>query len=284
MSWQLEVAPDEASQSLERFIAARLDLHRLIVRRWILDGWVTVDGTPGKASRFVCPRQRIVVTRPPLRPHEALPQDLALPIRFQDDHVIVVAKPAGMATHPGPGWWRGSCVNGLLHAVKDWPGIGGVAGPGVVHRLDRDTTGLLVFAKSELAHQALLLAAKEHRLERRYLAWVEGQLTGEGTIDLPLGRDAQEPQRVVVRADGKRAVTHWRSLEIQGDRSRLELTLETGRNHQIRVHLAHLGHPVLGDAVYGRAGTVMALHAFQLAFVHPISGEPLQFEEPPPWA
>lgn len=280
---EFHVAPDTPPQSLETYVAHLLgNVDRLTVRNWTQQGLVLVDGQPGKASRYVRPGQVITVAVPPPRPHEAVPEALPLPIRYADEHLLVVAKPAGMATHPGPGWWRGSCVNALLHAVTDWPGVGGVAGPGIVHRLDRDTSGLLVFAKTDQAHQVLLAVAKERRWQRHYLAWVEGRLAGQGSIDLPLGRDDEDRQRVCVRADGKPALTHWRALQAGDDRSLLSLQLETGRNHQIRVHLSAIGHPVCGDPVYGRAHGGMALHAVHLAFAHPITGEALTFTEPVP--
>lgn len=278
------VPDDVAPQSLETFVAAQVGVDRLEVRQWVQAGRVLVDGLPGKASRYVKPGQAIDVDPPPPRPHEAVPQDLPLPIRHQDDHLVVVAKPAGMATHPGPGWWKGSCVNALLHHVAVWPGVGGVAGPGIVHRLDRDTSGLLIFAKTDATHQALLAAVKARLVDREYLAWVEGSIAGEGTIEAPLDRDPLAPQRVMVRQGGKPAVTHYRVLASGPDRSLLRLTLETGRNHQIRVHMAHLGHPVVGDPVYGAGGAFMALHAWRLAFAHPLTGEPLALIEPPPAA
>jgi 23S rRNA pseudouridine1911/1915/1917 synthase len=286
MTQTYTVPPDVTPQALETFVAAQLGVDRLEVRKWVQAGLVTVDGAPGKASRYVQPGQVIEASPPPPKVHEAEPQDLPLPIRYQDAHLVVVAKPAGMATHPGPGWWKGSCVNALLHAVPAWPGVGGVAGPGIVHRLDRDTSGLLVFAKTDAAHQALLKAVKERDFDREYLAWVEGRLEGEGTIDAPLERNPDDPQKVMVRPDGKSAVTHWRAIESGDARSLLAVKLETGRNHQIRVHMAHIGHPVVGDPVYGHGGALMALHAWRLAFEHPLTGDRLAFEEPAPerWA
>ncbi|MBC7542042.1 MAG: RluA family pseudouridine synthase [Candidatus Sericytochromatia bacterium] len=277
------VAPDTIPQSLETYVASQMPgTDRLDVRQWVKDGRVMVDGQPGKASRYVTVGQQIAVTPPPPRLHEAVPQALDLPIRFQDEALIVVSKPTGMATHPGPGWWKGSCVNALLHAISDWPGVGGVAGPGIVHRLDRDTTGLLIFAKTDRAHQALLTAMRERQIERQYVAWVVGHLEEAGMIDAPLARDPEDPQRVCVREDGKNAVTHWRTLRVETDRTLLALRLGTGRNHQIRVHMASRGNPVWGDPVYGTAEAFMALHAWQLRFPHPITGIEMAFEEPVP--
>ena len=276
--------------SLERYLAAELGLDYLEVRRWIKAGHVSVDGQPAKASRHLRPGQRIEVEPPPPRPHAAGAEALPLPIRYLDADLVVVAKPAGMASHPGPGWWRGSCVNALLHAIPDWPGIGGVAGPGIVHRLDRDTSGLLIFARSGAAHQGLLTAMRERRIARKYLAWVTGSLTGSGTLDAPLARDPADSRRMAVQPQGKPALTHYRAMLTGPERSLLLLQLETGRQHQIRVHLADIGHPVWGDQVYGTVegaqGSLMALHAGFLAFAHPISGERLSFTEPVPaaWA
>lgn len=282
---EFRVPPDVVPQALETFVASRLeDIDRLVVRDWAKQGRVLVDGLPGKSSRYVQPGQRIEVNPPPLTPHEAEPQDLKLPIRYEDAHLVVVAKPAGMATHPGPGWWKGSCVNALLYAIRDWPGISGVAGPGIVHRLDRDTTGLLIFAKSQRAHQALLDACRNQQVRREYLAWVEGRIAGLGNIDAPLGRDEVQSEKVVVRKDGKPAVTHWEAIAPADDRSLLRIRLETGRNHQIRAHMASIGHPVWGDPLYGNAGAFLALHAWKLAFEHPLTGESLEFTEPPPAA
>lgn len=280
---ELRVPDDAPPQALETFLAASFGVDRLEARAWVRAGHVEADGGRAKASRYVVPGERLRVTPPPPRPHEAEPQDLPLPIRYEDAHLVVVAKPAGMATHPGPGWWKGSCVNALLAAVPHWPGVGGVAGPGIVHRLDRDTSGLLIFAKTDAAHRKLLEAIAERRVERGYLAWVEGRPEpAEGVVDAPLGRDPESPQRVIARPDGKPARTRYRTLAAAEGRTLLALRLETGRNHQIRVHMASLGHPVWGDPVYGSGGPFMALHAGSLRFTHPVSGRPLALEEPPP--
>lgn len=281
-SLQWQVTPEEGQQPLEQFLAMKLEQDYLKLRKWIQAGHVTVDGLPGKARRWVLPGQKIEVFAPPPSPHAAQPQNLPLPIRYHDADLVVVAKPAGMASHPGPGWWRGSCVNALLYAIPDWPGVGGVAGPGIVHRLDRDTTGLLIFAKTDRAHRALLHASQNRLIERHYLAWVVGELTGQGRIDQPLARNPDEPQKMRLDPDGKAALTHYQALYSSPTGSLLQLKLETGRTHQIRVHLASLGHPVWGDPLYGCGGPFLALHAWQLGFQHPISGALLELVEPLP--
>ena len=255
------------------------------VRGWIRDGRVLVNGAPGKAGRFVRSGQVITVDLPPLQAHAAAAENLDLPLRYRDDHLVVVAKPAGMATHPSPGWWRGSCVNALLGAIAEWPGVGGVAGPGVVHRLDRDTTGLLVFALSDPAHRQLNDDFRTRQIARRYLAWVEGELSGESLLTGPLRWDpefASPDRRVHVHPEGRPARTRYRCLGSRNGRTLVELSLETGRTHQIRVHMANLGHPVIGDALYGQQGPALALHAYHLELVHPITGEPMVWMEPPP--
>jgi 23S rRNA pseudouridine1911/1915/1917 synthase len=277
--------PSEGTQpqSLEAVLSGWLAwVSRAQLKQWIKAGHITVDGHLEKPGAWLEAGQVIEISQPAPVPHAAEPQNLGLPIHYQDEHLVVISKPAGMATHPGPGWWKGSCINGLLYEVTDWPGIGGVAGPGIVHRLDVETTGLLIFAKTDQAHQGLLKAILEKRVEREYVAVVEGRLLGDGVIDAPLGRDSIDTARVCVRPDGKPAVTRWRSLETTPALSLLALRLETGRTHQIRVHLASSGHPVWGDARYGQKGPFLALHAKRLALKHPVTGEPLEWHLPPP--
>lgn len=287
MPLRFRAPASEPPMSLEAFVAARVeDVALPVLRDWIRAGHVRVDGEPGKAGRWLKPDQLVEVFPPPPDPHPAQPEDLPLPIRFEDEHLVVVAKPAGMATHPGPGWWSGSCINALLFAIRDWPGIGGVAGPGIVHRLDRDTSGLLVFAKTSTAHKRLVQAVSDRQFEREYLAWVEGRLEGEGTLTYPLARDPKETSRVIVTPTGKHAVTHYEVVRASDERSLVRLRLETGRTHQIRVHMQHIGHPIWGDAVYGTPREVMALHATRLAFTHPCADTRLEFVEPfpPTWS
>ncbi|MEB3186856.1 MAG: RluA family pseudouridine synthase [bacterium] len=275
-----------AAESLESYVTRCLaHPSHVEVRGWIRAGRVLVDGQPGKPGRYVRGGQAITVDLPPLRPHAARPEALPLPILHLDDQLVVVVKPAGMATHPSPGWWSGSCVNALLGAIADWPGVGGVAGPGVIHRLDRDTSGLLVFARSDEAHRLLNADLRARRIGRQYLAWVEGACEGERTLSAPLRWDPafEAPERRVhVHPDGREAITHVRPLVVTSERSLVELRLETGRTHQIRVHMAHAGHPVVGDVLYGTPGPTLALHARQLTLTHPMTGETLTWQAPPP--
>lgn len=278
-----KVPAEIISLSLERYLAEQLNINRIEIRRWIMDGHVTVDGLPYKPRRYIQGGQEIRVSPPPLKPHPAEAQQLPIDICYEDDHLIVVSKPGGMATHPSPNWWKGSCVNALLYAVKEWPGIGGVAGPGIVHRLDKDTSGLLIFAKSKIAQQVLLEDIKHYRINRDYLLWIEGCLNGQGTINKPLGRNPDNPYIEAVLPAGKVAITHYKMLLLRDNLTLLKVSLETGRTHQIRVHMADLGHPVWGDKLYGQEQSFMALHAWCLRFLHPITQMPLSFVEPVPF-
>lgn len=303
------IAPAD-DERLDAFVARIVpDLDRARAGEWIRAGRVEVVGrSPLKPSLWLRAGDRVRVRPLPPAAAEARPEPLSLPILYADQHLAVVVKPAGMATHPGPGWWSGSAVNALLHHIPHWRPIGGIATPGIVHRLDRDTSGLLLFANGAEAQQRLLADMQARRIERRYLALAQGELAGAGTIDRPLARDALRPDRMAVSADGKTAVTHWRALGSQSGATLLALALDTGRNHQIRVHLADLGHAVVGDPWYGaptapdRAApggppapddtapttsdpptVAMRLHAYYLAVPHPLTGHRLTFLSMPPW-
>lgn len=285
------VQADEANTRLDVYVTA-LDaaFSRAQVRRWIDEGLVLVNGSrPAKAGVRLRPGDRVEVWPPPPEPAEAEPQAIPLEILYEDAAIIVVNKPKGMVVHPAPGHAEGTLVNALLHHCPDLAGIGGVRRPGIVHRLDKETSGLMVVAKSEAAHRALVQALKERRVSRQYLAIVHGiPSVSAGTIDAPIGRHPRHRQKMaVLAAGGREAITHFRVLEAFERFSLLELSLATGRTHQIRVHLAHIGHPVAGDTRYGPRRPELfddgqALHAFRLRFAHPTTGEPLTFEAPPP--
>lgn len=221
-------------------------------------------------------------------------QDIALDIVFEDDHLLIVDKPAGLVVHPAAGNYDGTLVNALLHhCAGRLSGIGGVARPGIVHRIDKDTSGLLVVAKTDPAHEGLSAQFARHSIERRYKAIVSGVPTS-GTVDAPLARSPYDRKKVAIQPRGKRAVTHYRLLKPLKDAALVECQLETGRTHQVRVHMSSIGHPLLGDPVYGRVGhrhrvllkelnfARQALHAAVLGFVHPVTSETLQFESEMP--
>ena len=281
---------------LDRALAALIPtLSRERIKALISAGNVPQTRDP---SLKVQPGQHYTLTVPPPTPAHNVAQDIPLSIIFEDDHLLVIDKAAGLVVHPAAGNLDGTLVNALLHhCAGRLSGIGGVARPGIVHRIDKDTSGLLVVAKTDPAHEGLAKQFAEHSIERRYVGVVSSlpKLAG-GTVDAPLARSPYDRKKVaIVRADrGKRAVTHWTLVEALKDAALVECRLETGRTHQIRVHMASIGHPLVGDPVYGRTREShkallkdlgfarQALHAGILGFNHPISGEFLKFESPIP--
>lgn len=236
---------------------------------------------------------RIQVTIPETRPLELLPEPIPLDILYEDDHLLIVNKPAGLVVHPAPGNMTGTLVNAVLaHCGEELLGIGGVQRPGIVHRLDQYTTGAIVVAKTELAHHHLQSQMKAKTAYREYLGVVYGTpKSDEGTVDASLGRHPVDRKKQAVVAEergGRRAVTHWQVVERLGRFALLRYRLETGRTHQIRVHSTHMGHPIVGDPTYGRGRSVgvnlpgQALHAARLALVHPATGQEVVADAPPP--
>lgn len=286
---------------LDRALAELSDLSRSRLKALIVEGRVRIDGAAaGDPARKLRAGERIDLAVPPPVPAEPSAEEIPLDVVYEDEELIVINKPAGLVVHPAPGNRGGTLVNALLHHCQGrLSGIGGVARPGIVHRLDKDTSGLLVAAKTDRAHQGLARMFHDHDLERGYLAVVWGRpRLPRGTVDAPIGRSPQNRKKMAVaKQGGRRAVTHWRLLRPVGSRaSLLDCRLETGRTHQIRVHLAHIGHPVVGDPLYGgmitnRLGSApadlqatvkpwstQALHAYLLGFCHPVSGERCRFE------
>ena len=275
-------------------------LSRTQVQRLIQEGRATAASGPLTASHRVRAGEIIDLHVPPPRPSDLAAEPLALDILHEDDDLLVVDKPAGLVVHPAPGHASGTLVNALLFHCRSLSGIGGEARPGIVHRLDKDTSGLLLVAKHDRSHRHLAAQLKARKLQRRYQALVHGAMPAPaGTIDAPIGRHpVQRKKMAVVTRGGRVARTHYRVIEAWGVLSLLELTLETGRTHQIRVHLASLGHPVLGDATYGpgarrwpgqpaleqamRVFPRQALHAVQVRFQHPTHGDCMIFSSPVP--
>lgn len=289
LSFQVE--PSEAGQRIDRYLSEKLpDLTRSYLQKLIGEGFVLQKGKPVKNGTKTLAGEQIEVTVPEAEEPEILPEDIPLDILYEDADVILVNKPKDMVVHPAAGHYSGTLVNALMYHCRDGlSGINGVLRPGIVHRIDKDTTGVLVVCKNDKAHNALAEQLKEHTITRRYRAIVCGNLKeDEGTVDAPLGRHPQERKKMaIVRQGGRRAVTHYRVLERFGSYTYIECRLETGRTHQIRVHMASLGHPLLGDEVYGRTKSPFhlegqTLHAMVLGFQHPTTGEYMEFEAPLP--
>ncbi len=277
---------------MDVFLAERTGLTRTRVQDLISQGKATVGGRRGEKHQRLKAGEEVALELPPPQPAEPHPQDLGLRVVYQDRHLAVVSKPAGMVVHPAAGHHEGTLVNAALFALEDLSGVGGMHRPGIVHRLDRDTSGLLVLAKDDRAHLHLQEMVRARILKRFYLALVHGVPTSPlGTVEAPIGRDPRDRKKMAVTSRGGRpAVTHFRVLEDFETASLLEVELVTGRTHQIRVHMSYIGHPVVGDTTYGRKGRLerelglsrQFLHAYRLQFPHPVTGEPLEFEEPLP--
>ncbi|OIK14010.1 pseudouridine synthase [Bacillus sp. MUM 116] len=260
---------------------------RTQVQQWIKDGNVLVNGQVVKTNYKCAVNDVIEITIPDPESLDVIPEEMDLDIYYEDKDVLVVNKPRGMVVHPAPGHLTGTLVNGLMAHCKDLSGINGVLRPGIVHRIDKDTSGLLMVAKNDMAHESLVNQLVQKTVTRKYKAIVHGVIPHDfGTIDAPLGRDPKDRQSMTVVDDGKHAVTHFHVLERFKDYSFVECQLETGRTHQIRVHLKYIGYPLAGDPKYGPKKTLdidgQALHAGVLGFVHPRTQEYLEFEAPLP--
>lgn len=290
--------PDSEPARLDQAVAQLIGgLTRAAAQRLIEAGMVTVGGTPQKPSLKLRGGERILVTIPPPVPATPAPEAIPLTILYEDRDLVVVNKPAGMVVHPGAGTSGGTLVNALLAHCHDLSGVGGELRPGIVHRIDKDTSGVIVVAKHDASHQSLAHQFKEHTIKRIYLALVFGSpKTDKGRIESVIGRHPTDRKKMSGKArHGKHAVTHWQVLGRYGGVTLLKLRLETGRTHQIRVHLSEAGHPLLGDDTYGGGGRLagirdlqlrtliremgrQALHAKTLGFLHPTSGEYLEFD------
>ncbi|MEY3463713.1 MAG: hypothetical protein RLZZ468_1491 [Cyanobacteriota bacterium] len=285
--------PRPLPMRLDRWLVAqRPEQSRSRIQKFIDAGYVRVNGVTGRAKTPLRQGDTVELWMPPPEPLDYLrPEAIPLDVLFEDEHLIVLNKPAGLTVHPAPGNKDGTLVNGLLHHCPDLPGIGGELRPGIVHRLDKDTTGCIVVAKSQEALVKLQVQIQKRIASREYLAVVHGQPAADaGTIVGAIGRHPSDRKKYAVVSDGsgRHACTHWRVVERLGDHALLRFKLDTGRTHQIRVHCAHMNHPIVGDPTYSRARRLpvelpgQALHAVQLGLNHPVSGERLVCEAPLP--
>ncbi len=291
----LSVKEEEAGLRLDAYLADNSDLSRSAAARLIEDGLVLVNGEAKQKKYATRAGDEVEYELPECEECVAQPENIPLDIVYEDDYIIVINKPSGMVVHPAPGNYSGTLVNALLYHCKgSLSGIGGVIRPGIVHRIDKDTSGLLVVAKNDEAHLFLSEEMKTHSIVREYRALVSGGFSDdEGAVDLPIGRHPTDRKRMAVIRDGsgsaREALTHYRVLSRFGQVSYLSLELETGRTHQIRVHMSHIGHPLLGDPVYAKSKTRFeqlhpalfdgqALHAVRLTLTHPKTKERMTFE------
>ena len=281
----------EAGERIDKLVTESIEgTSRTAVQQWFKEGRVTVNGKVVKANYRPDAGDEVRVGIPEPEDLDIKAENIPLDIVYEDADLLVVNKPRGMVVHPAPGHTSGTLVNALMYHCKDLSGINGVLRPGIVHRIDKDTSGLLMVAKSDRAHASLSAQLKEHSITRKYIAVVHGRIEHlKGTVDAPIGRDPKDRKMFTVTdRNSKPAVTHFAVLEHIGDFTLLELALETGRTHQIRVHMKFIGHPLVGDPMYGREKDRsryidgQALHAAVLGFVHPVSGQYMEFSAPLP--
>ena len=286
----LQTSEEDRGARLDAFLARAMeDLTRSAATKAIEEGRVLVSGKVPSKSLKLTGNETIEFTPEEPAPIDAVPQDIPLDVVYEDDDVIVVNKPSGLVVHPAPGHPDGTLVNALLfHCGASLSGVGGALRPGIVHRIDRDTSGLIIAAKNDYAHQFLSAQLADHTLARTYECIVVGNLREDsGTVDAPIARDSRDRKRMAVVPGGRRAVTHWTVLARYPGYTHVQCRLETGRTHQIRVHMAYLGHPILGDTVYGAKKPVpgltgQCLHAVGLQFIHPRTKELVSLSCPLP--
>lgn len=288
-SYQIGIGEDE--ERLDKWLSAAIPtLSRSYIQKCIKDGQVSVNEKPVKAGYRLRVDDEVSFLIPEAAEPEIAAEDIAITVLYEDDDVLVVDKPKGMVVHPAPGHYSGTLVNAILwHCKGQLSGINGVLRPGIVHRIDKDTTGSLIVCKNDLAHRAIAAQLKEHSLNRTYRAIVHGVLQAEeGTVNAPIGRSERDRKRMAVNEkNGKEAVTHYKVLQHFEKYTYIECRLETGRTHQIRVHMASIGHPLLGDTVYGAGKPPFhlegqTLHAHRLGFLHPAGGAYVEVEAPLP--
>lgn len=284
----IELIADEGGQRIDCFIAERTQLSRSFVKKVINEGNAMLNSKRCKASSSVEVGDEVTIILPPVKATELVPENIPIDIVYQDSDIAIINKPVGMVVHPAVGNEKGTLVNALMYHIKDLSGIGGEQRPGIVHRIDKNTSGLLVVAKNDFAHNFLANELKTHNVKRTYLALCAGNFPNdEGTVNAPIGRDRRERKRMCVDRSGREAITHYKVLERYGEITLLEVKLETGRTHQIRVHMSYINHPLIGDDVYSSGRNNLgfngqALHAYKLELIHPRTGQLMEFEAIPP--
>ena len=285
------VEKEESGIRIDRYLAEKdSGLSRSFLQKLLKEGQITVGEKAAKSNYKVRENDRIHLEIPDSSEPDIIPEDIPLDILYEDEDVLIVNKPKGMVVHPAAGHYQGTLVNAVMaHCGDSLSGINGVMRPGIVHRIDKDTTGALLVCKNDIAHRDLAEQLKCHSIRRRYRAVVQGNLKeDEGTIEGPIGRHSTDRKKMAINhKNGKDAITHYKVLERFGEATYVECRLETGRTHQIRVHMASIGHPLLGDTVYGSSRNPyhlegQALHAMILGFVHPRTGEYMEFTAPLP--
>ncbi|UTH14587.1 RluA family pseudouridine synthase [Macrococcus equipercicus] len=287
-TFNFEILEEEVGQRIDKYLTdMNADWSRNQIQDWIKNELVQVNGKVVKANYKLRLNDEIIVTEKPVEEVNLVAEDLGIEIYYEDKDVAVVYKPKGMVVHPAPGHPNGTLVNGLMYAIKDLSGINGEIRPGIVHRIDKDTSGLLMVAKNDIAHRGLVDQLVSKTVTRKYTALVHGIIPHEfGTIDAPIGRNPKDRQEMSVQDNGKEAVTHFNVLETFDKFSLVECQLETGRTHQIRVHMKHIGFPLAGDPKYGPKKTLdiggQALHAGVIGFEHPVTGEYIERTAPLP--
>lgn len=279
-----KIISDVEGHRIDRFVSEKLQISRSRVQKLIEDEYITIDGRLAKSSQKISFGQVVMVEIPDAKPVEIKAEDIKLDILYEDDDVLVVNKPKGMVVHPANGNQTGTLVNAVMaHCKENLSGINGEIRPGIVHRIDKDTSGVLVIAKNDKSHLALAEQLKEHSMTRVYVAIARGRFKEtEGVINAPIGRNPKDRKKMGVVSNGRRAVTHYKVIKQLEDCAILEVRLETGRTHQIRVHMMYIGHPLLGDVVYSSGKNKygfqgQALHAKTLGFIHPSSGKYMEF-------
>ena len=280
---------EEDAGRIDKYLTQITELSRTRVQQLCDEGKVLVNGKPAKSSYKLEANDVIEVDIPEIEVLDLEPEDIPLDILYEDSDLIVINKPKGMIVHPAPGVYTGTLVNALLYHCKDLSGINGVQRPGIVHRIDKDTTGCLIVCKNDMAHEAIAAQLEKKTCHREYRCIVSGNIDhDQGLIDAPIGRDPRDRQRMTVTMKGsKEARTHFTVLERFGKWTYLDCSLETGRTHQIRAHMRYIGHPLMGDEKYGGTSPYMdtegqVLHAYRITFVHPRTGETMSFEAPLP--